>query len=332
MDITYIFRTQSQQRSIERVFEPIIERMKASGHNVTVEFAVKKKSLLATLWSNMWHFRKVSQKQICHITGDVQYVACLMNPNNTILTIHDLIPLHNKNVPWYSKFLCYWLWYYIPLKRLNHITCISEATKRDLLTFFPWAEKKITVINNPVDDSFTFIPKEFNTECPRILHIGTKPNKNLSRVIEALAGIKCHLRIIGKLPDVEKELLQRYKIDYSNAFGISDAQIVEEYKQADIISFPSTFEGFGMPIIEGQTTGRIVVTSDREPMRSIAGSGAILVDPEDVQSIKEGFTSSISKEGMSVLLSHGKTNALKYSPNEILNKYLLQYNKLVSRC
>ena len=49
MNITYIFRTQSQQRSIERVFEPIIERMKASGHNVTVEFAVTKKSLLAGL-------------------------------------------------------------------------------------------------------------------------------------------------------------------------------------------------------------------------------------------------------------------------------------------
>ena len=220
MRITYIFRTQSKQRSIERVFEPIIETMKDEGHEVDVEFTVQGRGFIHTLWKNMWHFRKISKHRICHITGDVQYVACLMNPKNTILTIHDLVPLHNKKVPWYSKFLCYWLWYYIPLKRLHQITCISETTKRDILTFFPWAEKKITVINNPVDDSFTYSPKEFNTDCPRILHIGTKPNKNLSRVIEALVGTKCHLRIIGKLPEVEKSLLQRYKIDFSNAFGI----------------------------------------------------------------------------------------------------------------
>lgn len=329
MKITYIFRTQSQQRSIERVFEPIIGIMKAEGHDVNVEFAKRGRGLLSSLWKNMWHFRKVSQARICHITGDVQYVACLMNPKNTILTIHDLVPLHNKKVPWYSKFLCYWLWYYIPLKRLNHITCISEATRQDLISFFPWVKEKITVIPDPVDPHFKYSPKDFNLDYPRILHIGTKSNKNLLRVIEALGGIKCHLRIIGKLNDEYLNALQVHNIDYSNEYGISDEQIVEEYKQSDIVSFPSLFEGFGMPIIEGQAVGRIVVTSNIEPMKSVAGDSAIFVTPENVDSIKAGFLEAFMalKNPMDIITG-SIANSQKYSREQITNSYNKLYRNI----
>ena len=328
MDITYIFRTQSHQRSIERVFEPIIERMKASGHNVSVEFAVKKKSLLATLWTNIWHFRKVSQKQICHITGDVQYVACLMNPKHTILTIHDLVPLHNKKVPWYSKWLCYWLWYYFPLRRLKRVTCISEATRQDLISFFPWAKNKISVVTNPISPEFKFVPKDFNQNCPTILHVGTKTNKNLLRVIEALAGINCHLRVIGRIPDEEKEALNRFHINFSNEEFVTDNQIVQEYEKCDIVSFPSLFEGFGMPIIEGQTTGRAVLTSDLEPMKTVAGKNACLVDPYSVVSIRHGFLHLINDNKYRKLVAlAGIENAKIYTPQSITNMYKKVYKE-----
>lgn len=322
MKISYIFRTQSQQRSIERVFEPIIENMKAEGHDVDVEFAEPYSHVLVSLWKNMCYFRKVSKKNLCHITGDVQYVACLMNPKNTVLTIHDLVPLHNKNVPWYAKFLCYWLWYYIPLRRLKTVTCISEATRQDLISFFPWAKQKISVIPNPIDPAFHYVHKEFNMDCPTILHIGTKPNKNLLRVIEALDGLKCHLRIIGKLNDDYFAALDKHHIDFSNEFGISDEQIIKEYEQCDIVSFPSLFEGFGMPIIEAQTVGRVVVTSNIEPMKSVGGDSVQLSEPNDVCSIRESFEAVICNQQLREhIISAGLKNASMYSSEEISKLY-----------
>lgn len=329
MRITYIFRTQSKQRSIERVFEPIIETMKDEGHEVDVEFTVQGRGFIHTLWKNMWHFRKISKHRICHITGDVQYVACLMNPKHTILTIHDLVPLHNKKVPWYSKWLCYWLWYYFPLRRLKRVTCISEATRQDLISFFPWAKNRISVVTNPISPEFKFVPKDFNQNCPTILHVGTKTNKNLLRVIEALAGINCHLRVIGRIPDEEKEALNRFHINFSNEEFVTDNQIVQEYEKCDIVSFPSLFEGFGMPIIEGQTTGRAVLTSDIEPMKTVAGKNACLVDPNSVDSIRRGFMRLINDHKYRKLVVHsGVENAQMYTPLSITNLYKQVYDKL----
>lgn len=327
MKITYIFRTQSKQRSIERVFEPVINAMIEEGNDVQIEYAKSGGNLFMTLWKNIWYFRKISKHCLCHITGDVQYVACMMKPSNTILTIHDLVPLHNKNVPWYSKWLCYWLWYYIPLRRLKRVTCISEATRQDLLSFFPWVANKITVIPDSIDSSFKYSPKPFNLECPRILHIGTKPNKNLLRVIEALAGNRCHLRIIGKLNEEYVEALNTYHIDYSNEYGISDEQVIKEYQDCDIVSFPSLFEGFGMPIIEGQAIGRVVVTSNIEPMLSVAGEGAIIVNPYDVTSIRNGLFGN-TLEGLQSIVEKGLENASFYSGKRITNEYIKQYKKL----
>ena len=79
-------------------------------------------------------------------------------------------------------------------------------------------------------------------------------------------GIDCHLRIIGKIDINIQTLLDENKIDYTNAFNLSDNEIIEEYKKCDIVNFPSTHEGFGMPIIEGQAIGRVVLTSDLSPM------------------------------------------------------------------
>lgn len=327
MKITYIFRKQSNQRSIERVFMPVIDYVKGEETDVDIEFAKSGSNLISTLWKNMIYFRKISKSRLCHITGDIQYVACLMKPHNTILTIHDLVPLHNSKVPWYSKLLCYWLWYYIPLRRLKHITCISETTRKDLISYFPWAKNKIKVIANPIDSNFKYSPKEITNESPRILHIGTKANKNLIRVIEALEGINCHLRIVGDITQDQLTALKKHAIDYSNVFGISDEQIIEEYKHCDIVSFPSLFEGFGMPIIEAQATGRIVVTSDLNPMKTVAGKAAILVDPKNVASIRKGFIEAI-RNPQAILIEKGIKNAEKYSIESIGADYYQLYNKM----
>jgi glycosyltransferase involved in cell wall biosynthesis len=82
-----------------------------------------------------------------------------------------------------------------------------------------------------------------------------------------------------------------------------------------------------MPIIEGQAIGRPVVTSSLSPMKEIAGEAAVLVNPNDVSSIRDGFIKA--SENYDSLVSQGLENVKKYRIEAVANKYLNSYNSLL---
>lgn len=331
MIITYIFRNSGI--SIEKVFDTITKEVACRVGTIR-----KEKLRYYRFWpigllinTIKYTYKSYTSKNLFHITGDVHYLGCLMNKKNTILTIHDAVPLHDKNVAWYSRILCYWLWFYFPLKRLKYITCISEATKDDLAIFFPWAKDKLIVIPNPVGEDFQYHPV-VSKQRPVLLHIGTRENKNLPRVIQAIDGLNVTLRIVGKLSEDQYKLLQIHNIRYESLYNISDKQIVEEYINSDIVSFPSLFEGFGMPIIEGQAIGRPVITSILEPMKSVAGNAAILVDPENVYSIRKGIVSLLHNKVLyDQIVKKGRINAEKFLRANIAKQYIDLYEQINNR-
>ena len=332
MKITYIFRAPSKERSIERVFNPIISRIREKGYHTEVVCALSTKFWPWTMIKNMIHFSRLSRHSICHITGDIQYIGCFMNPKNTILTIHDLVSIHNNKTPWWFKKIVYWLWYFIPLKRLKYITCISERTEQDLIANFPWVRGKIHVVHNPVGDEFLPSPIPVVNHLPVILHVGTRLNKNLLRVIEAMKYIKATLRIIGQLDKEQKNALDASKINYSNVYNLDDLDLIHEYQSCNIVSFPSLFEGFGMPIIEAQAVGRPVLTSNREPMSSVSGQAAVLVDPESVESIRDGFKQLISDTNLQQkCITLGYENVKRYKSSSIARSYEELYILMINK-
>lgn len=264
------------------------------------------------------------QSEINHITGDVHFLALGLPRKSSLLTIHDLGMVRHPN-PVLRMFL--WLiWVWIPVRRLNYITAISEETKREIVRFTKCPPSKVTVIPNYVDPEIKSVKKEFNAKNPEFLHIGIAPNKNLERTINALSKIPCVLHIVGKIDTHIKGCLVAHNVAYQNHYQVSDQQLRELYVRCDGLLFCSTLEGFGMPILESQATGRVVITSNCSSMPEVAGDGAYFVDPFDVLSIRQGINEVIhNSELRENLIRNGLENVKMYTVQRTADLYLKLY-------
>lgn len=327
MRILYLFRPPEAGYSIAKVFREVLETVPGATRIEVPAYGGSP----SVLWKNLRFVRRLRKDfDIYHITGDITYCAMALPGRRTVLTMHDMNLLEYYKARGLKGWLLRLLWYYLPMKRAAAVTCISGKTRGELIRYYPWVEGKTVVIGNPYDSAISFVPKPFPEEKPVILHIGTRPNKNLDRVIQAVRDIPCHLRIIGEPGGSQREIIESFGLDYSIAVGLTDAEIVEEYRRADVISFPSLYEGFGLPLIEGFATGRIVVTSRLEPMLSVAGGAAVLVDPEDVSSIRDGFLQAIHDGRLrQSLIEKGLEVVKAYSVKEVSRQYEEVYDKML---
>ncbi len=226
---------------------------------------------------NLIFFRK-QPADIYHITGQIHYLALLFSARNTVLSIMDVRFLYIK--PGLRRWLLKKLYLDWPIRKLNYITAISEKTKEEIIRYSDCPPDKIYVLDLPLVIEIDPGPgKAFNEQKPLILQVGTMDNKNIPNLARALNGIKCTLRIIGKMTDAQHDVLKENKVEYQNAFDLTDEQIRDEYRSADLVAFCSTFEGFGLPIIEAQSMRKPVITSDLSPMIETSGGAAFLANP-----------------------------------------------------
>ena len=271
------------------------------------------------------------QGVINHVTGDVYYIATLLARHKTVLTIHDCVSLQFSTGLRYARNL--WLWYKLPVSRVGAITVISEFARNELLRYVHCDTSLLHVIPNPVSNAYIASPREFNSVHPVILQVGTSEhNKNLSRVAEALRGIPCTLEIIGPLSDRQRQVLESNSINFTQHSGLSDEQVVERYRNCDLVVFASLYEGFGLPIVEANATGRPVVTSNIAPMPEVAGRAACLVDPFDCSSIRAGITRIIEDAGYrDQLISAGFENVKRFRADVIAAQYAELYRVISAR-
>ncbi|GAB4497994.1 MAG: hypothetical protein OHK0019_32640 [Saprospiraceae bacterium] len=223
-----------------------------------------------------------------------------------------------------------WLWYKWPIRKADIVTAISEKSKEEIVHYTGCPPEKIKVVPNCVNPVYRYDPQPFRAECPRILQIGVAPHKNLHRVAAALQGIRCVLEIVGQLNHEQRTMLDASGIRYENRANLSLEELAERYRVADVVIFASLYEGFGMPIIEAQATGRPVITSNIEPMPWVAGEkGACFVNPTDVESIRSGILKVIhDADFREQLIQQGQENVQRFSVERIARKYNEVYNSL----
>lgn len=311
--------------SIGRVFAPIEVAMRRYCDVDSIYLPVPNyspKGLFRNIRAAIKQCRS-TKYDIVHITGAEHYLLPFLRGENCVVTVHDIMYYSYlnglKKRLWKSMFID-------SLKCAKGVTFISEYSKQQVLDVISLEGESVKVIPNPLSPEFVHVPKEFSKSKPIILHIGTLERKNLRRSIEAMEGISCHLRVVGSVSDEERELLQRLNIDYSIVENLSDSEILEEYNRCDIVNFPSTYEGFGMPVLEGQAVGRAVLTSNISPMVDICGEGAFLVDPYSVESIRDGYKGIIANDlKRDEVIAEGLNNVKLYSIGEVTDRYYQLY-------
>ena len=326
--VIFVERKRSEAVSIERVFRQIARDLP---EDFEVEFAsVPFGTGVVAIVKNLLFFRPPAA-DIYHITGDVHYISLLLPPSRTVLTIHDLVFLHRRTG--LRRFVLKKLYLDLPLRRLRHVTVISQAIRDEIVDQTGVEAGRLTLIENPLFEGFAADrEKPFDDICPTILHIGTAENKNLANLIKAVEGINCELRIIGQLDDKIVRILNDCGTKYDNVRALNDDQIIEEYRNADIVSLCSLYEGFGLPIIEAQALKKPVITSDLPPMNDVAGEGAELVDPYDIDSIRVGLRRLIDDPGhRNTLVEVGVENVKRFDRRSVAGKYAEVYRQIAKR-
>jgi len=314
----------SRDHSIEGLFETVRAHLPSDVRAEAAQVPRPSQGVVNRLVNLAW--MRTHRTPITHITGDVTYLAAALPRHGSVITIHDTGMEQRSPL---SQQLFRYAWIRMPASRAERVTVVSDGVRDAVLEIAKVDPAKVTVIPNCVDPMFV-PPAERPTDGPPVvLQVGTSPNKNLDRVASALSGLDCELHVIGPLDGEQRAMLEHRRIRYRVSTNLPRSDVVRAYQQASLVLFASTFEGFGMVILEAQAVGCPVITSDLDPMATVAGGGACLVDPFHVDSIREGVRRTLGDSGFrDQLCRRGKDNVAQYSAVAIAAQYASLYREM----
>lgn len=263
---------------------------------------------------------------VIHVTGDIQYCALAVSRRRCVLTVHDL--RHLTRLGGLRKRVFLLLWYELPLRWACYVTAISDETRRQLQREFPGPGRRVEVILNCVDPAFRrgTSSAAASPGKPRVLQVGTGANKNLERVARAASSLPLHLRVIGPVSKAQRKVLELAGVDWSSLAELQWEDLLCEYLNSDVLMFASTYEGFGLPIVEAQAIGLPVITSDIPPMKEVAGDGALLVNPYDEGNIRGGLEAVLRERDLARrLIDLGHENVKRFDAQLVSRQYAAVY-------
>uniref|UniRef100_UPI0035BE3D5D glycosyltransferase n=2 Tax=Gilvibacter sp. TaxID=2729997 RepID=UPI0035BE3D5D len=279
-------------------------------------------------FAKAWLLSLFNWGRIVHITGGANYMVLAFPFQRRVITIHDFFHLKGD-----SKSIVYRLLYYkLPMEFAHKIVVVSDRTLADLKRMFPKMVNKTAVIRNPL----TIVPSKeplIRENPPRkpekILQIGCKPHKNFHRLFKACEGLDVELLLVHGYTTGLDELLDSHGLKdrtwvYSN---LSKQELIDLYKEADLLYFASLDEGFGLPLLEAQAMRLPIITSDIEPMVSIAPE-AILVNPWADSEIKNAVEQFIEKGFAPEHLEKAAQRLHAFAPSKIAKLYEQLYEQL----
>lgn len=247
-----------------------------------------------------------SQPNLCHFTNAL---APLWQPAPYVLTIHDAsLFVYGEYHPW-ARHLTMRLTLPIVARRAAAIITVSQHSRDDLIRVLNLDPAKIHVVYEAAADAFRPVEDPHQLAALRrkyalpdqfLLYVGTlEPRKNLLRLLRAVArlrdeGLPHQLVLAGGMGWMMESFEQEV-----NALGLQEAvhylgYIPSEdlpglFSLATVFTFPSLYEGFGLPPLEAMACGAPVLTSKSSSLAEVCGDAAYLVDPHSVEAIAAGL-------------------------------------------
>jgi len=279
----------------------------------------------------------------------VQYLAPPVLSCPFVTTIHDVVwrampetfpPLHRtimtRAMPRTAR-------------RAARIICGSESARQDIAKYLGVGVRQINVTPYSIEPRYQQTMTSAGVDAvraryelgdrPYVLSVGVlQPRKNLARLSEAFTQLKAahpdwphRLVIAGKRGWEGKDSsLIPHPSSLTTGY-VPDEDLPALYRGAQVFTYPSLYEGFGLPIVEAMACGCPVLTSDISSMPEVAGDAACLVDPFSVESIRDGLERVLSDDGLrDNLRRRGAVRAAHFTPERQATATLEVYRQAVS--
>lgn len=273
------------------------------------------------------------------------YRVSLQKSVINVVTVHDFTyEYFRKGLP---KLIHVWQKYFA-IKRADAIICVSENTKKDLLEFYPKIDKhKIKVIYNGVSNDFfkleyskQFLNKKFHKLKGKkyLLFVGSRVSyKNFDVVISIIKLLTGYsLVVVGQdFNEKEKSKLESImdKVFLYKNLSNEDLNII--YNNAFALLYPSSYEGFGIPILEAMKAGCPVISAKFSSIPEVGGDTALLVKEINVDSFIKLVKKLENDNYRKNLINKGFKQSKKFSWDkcyeETFNFYSEIYNKKFSK-
>ena len=284
---TNLFKNLSEQKIDYKVFAPYYKNQYLLDlSNENIEGAHIRDNIPFTSNIIKFYNEKICTRNINKWKPDLVHYTYYYNKvkkqSTSIVTVYDLI--HEITSSKVNKIVK-------PKQKMldiaDHIICISQNTKNDLLNFYDIDEKKVSVIylgGNHLEKKISKLPEKFDNSKPYILYVGSREKyKNFEFLLKGFSKSKrltSSLDIVlfggGKLTKKEKALLNDLKINENKIIQFDgDETILKNlYKLAKVFVFPSLHEGFGLPLLESLENDCPIVCSDIPVFREILNDNA----------------------------------------------------------
>ena len=298
-------------------------------------------------------FLKARAADIIHICdhGNAMY-TWVLSSRRTVITCHDVFSVgaalgHCTQAPISRLGHILQAAIVAGLRRANGVICVSKSTALCLAELVFGGRNRSKVIHHCLNwdyrpsslEEVREVRKRWNLSALYLLHVG---NNNWYKNRDGVIRIVAHLKNLPECAGVKLVMagkpLTATLLQSIHDLGLQDTVIAvhriknEElaalYTGAAALLFPSLAEGFGWPILEAQACGCPVITSDREPMREVAGNGALFIDPTDPLKAAECIARAMTR--LSNLRTAGFENLRRFNQEDVLGKYLAFYQGVLN--